>query len=132
MGKMNRDVLIIVFAVALVLMIYVIRYIIGWVVDKGADAVENKIRQVHSEKHPAENQSLADRLGVHPQTPPAVQSNQTPPPQPQSGNLADRFQTSAPSQPTATQAGTFCAECGAAVKPGSAFCAKCGAAVNRD
>ena len=32
---------------------------------------------------------------------------------PQSGNLADRFQTSAPSQPTATQTGVFCTKCGA-------------------
>ena len=31
-----------------------------------ADAIENKIRQVRSENHPAENQSLADRLGVQP------------------------------------------------------------------
>ena len=35
---------------------------------------------------------------------------------PHSGNLADRFQTSAPLQPAATQAGTFCAKCGAELK----------------
>lgn len=35
---------------------------------------------------------------------------------PQSGNLADRFQTSAPPQPAVTQAGTFCAKCGARLK----------------
>lgn len=129
---MDKNVLLIIFAVGLVLMIYVIRYIINRVVNKGADAIGNKIRQVQSEKHPAENQSLAERLGAQPQTPPAVQSNQTPPPQPQSGNLADRFQTSTPSQPTATQAGAFCAKCGAAVKPGSAFCAKCGAELKKN
>ena len=39
--------------------------------------------------------------------------------EPASGNLADRFQASVPSQPTATQAGAFCTKCGAAVKPGS-------------
>ena len=73
----NKNVLLIVFAVALVLMIYVIRYIISRVVHKGADAIENKIRQVQSEKHPAENQSLAERLGAQPQTPPGrpVQSD---------------------------------------------------------
>ena len=51
---------------------------------------------------------------------------------PQSGNLADRFQTSAPSQPTATQTGVFCTKCGAAVKPGSAFCTKCGAELKKN
>ena len=65
----NPNVLIIVAAVALVLLIYVIRYIISRVVDKGADAIENKIRQVHSEKHPAENQSLAERLGLQDRIP---------------------------------------------------------------
>ena len=51
---------------------------------------------------------------------------------PQSGNLADRFQASVPSQPTTTQAGTFCTKCGAAVKPGSTFCVKCGAELKKN
>ena len=51
---------------------------------------------------------------------------------PQSGNLADRFQTSAPSHPTATQTGVFCTKCGAAVKPGSTFCVKCGAELKKN
>lgn len=127
---MDRNVLIIIFAVALVLMIYVIRYIISRVVHKGADAIENKIRQVHSEKHPAENQSLADRLGVQPQNPSAVQSNQTPPPQPvspQPGNPADIQVVSAQGQTA-----SFCTKCGAAVKPGSTFCVKCGAELKKN
>lgn len=70
----NPNVLIIVTAVALVLMIYVIRYIISRVLHKGADAIENRIRQVHSEKHPAENQSLAERLGNSGQNPQAFQA----------------------------------------------------------
>ena len=52
--------------------------------------------------------------------------------EPASGNLADRFQASVPSQPTATQAGAFCTKCGAAVKPGSAFCTKCGAELKKN
>ena len=48
---------------------------------------------------------------------------------PQSGNLANRFQPSAPSQPGATQTSAFCTKCGAALKPGSTFCVKCGAPV---
>ena len=53
----------------------------------------------------------------------AKRAKQTPP----SGNLADRFQTSAPAQPT----DAFCAKCGAAVEPGSRFCGKCGAKVKQ-
>lgn len=52
--------------------------------------------------------------------------------EPASGNLADRFQTSNSSQPTATQAGAFCTKCGAEVKPGSVFCAKCGAELKKN
>lgn len=51
---------------------------------------------------------------------------------PQSGNLADRFQTSAPSQPVAAQNGEFCEKCGAAIKPGSTFCTKCGAELKKN
>ena len=51
---------------------------------------------------------------------------------PQSGNLADRFQTSKPAQPTAAQTVAFCAKCGAPVKPGSTFCAKCGAELKKN
>ena len=50
----------------------------------------------------------------------------------QSGNLADRFQSSTPSQPITTQTSTFCTKCGAAVKPGSTFCVKCGAELKQD
>ena len=52
--------------------------------------------------------------------------------EPASGNLADRFQASVPSRPTATQAGAFCTKCGAAVNPGSAFCVKCGAELKKN
>ena len=124
---MDKNILLIIVVVALVLMIYVIRYIISRVVHKGADAIENKIRQVHSEKHPAENQSLADRLGVQSQNPPAVQSNQIPPLQPQPGNLADIQEV-----PVRGQAASFCVKCGAPVKPGSSFCAQCGAEVKKN
>lgn len=51
---------------------------------------------------------------------------------PPSGNLADRFQSSTPSQSTAAQTGAFCTKCGAAVKPGSAFCTKCGAELKKN
>ncbi len=51
---------------------------------------------------------------------------------PQSGNLADRFQASELSQPTIAQAGAFCAQCGAEVKPGSIFCGKCGAELKKN
>ena len=101
----NPNVLIIVTAVALVLMIYVIRYIISRVLHKGADAIENRIRQVHSEKHPAENQSLAERLGNSGQNPQAFQA--------QGSTPAAGFQ-----QPSATVLNSdrpvsFCAKCGA-------------------
>ena len=89
----NPNVLIIVTAVALVLMIYVIRYIISRVLHKGADAIENRIRQVHLEKHPAENQSLV---------------------------------------PNSDRPVSFCAKCGAELKPGSTFCAECGAELKKN
>lgn len=46
------------------------------------DAIENKLRQIEPGTRATGNQSLAERLGVPGQNPPAVQSNQTPPPQP--------------------------------------------------
>ena len=120
----NPNVLIIVTAVALVLMIYVIRYIISRVVDKGADAIENKIRQVHSEKHPAENQSLAERLGASGQNPQAFQA--------QGSTPAAGFQQPSATVPNSDRPVSFCAKCGAELKPGSVFCAKCGTQLKKN
>lgn len=120
----NQNALLIVFAVALVLLIYVIRYIISRVVHKGTDAIENKIRQVRSENHPAENQSLADRLGVQPQNPQVNQAQDTIP--------TAGFQQPSAVAPDTDRPVSFCAKCGTAVKPGSAFCAKCGAELKKN
>ena len=76
---MNENLLLIICAVGVVALIYLIRYIIAKVVYKGTDAIENKLRQIEPGTRATGNQSLAERLGVPGQNPPAVQSNQTPP-----------------------------------------------------
>ncbi len=121
---MDNNALIIVFAVALVLMIYVIRYIISRVIDKGADAIENKIRQVHSEKHPAENQSLAERLGASGQNSKTFQD--------QGGIPTAGFQQSSAVAPNSDRPVSFCFKCGAVLRPGSIFCAKCGTELKKN
>lgn len=121
---MDQNILIIVAAVALVLMIYVIRYIINRAVHKGADVIENKIKQVRSEKNPAKNQSLAERLGVPGQN---SQANQV-----QGSTPTDGFQQSPEITPKSDRSVSFCSNCGAAAKPGSTFCAKCGAGLKKN
>ena len=127
---MNKNLLLIICAVGVVALIYLIRYIIAKVVYKGTDAIENKLRQIEPGTRATGNQSLAERLGVPGQNPPAVQSNQTPPQQtvsPQPGNPADIQVVSAQGQTA-----SFCTKCGAAVKPGSTFCVKCGAELKKN
>lgn len=121
---MDNNMLIIVAAVGLVLMIYVIRYIISRVLHKGADAIENKIRQARSEKHPAENQSLAERLGTSGQNPQSFQA--------QSSTPTDGFQQPSVIAPNDDRPISFCTKCGAAVKPGNTFCVKCGAELKKN
>lgn len=127
---MNPDLLIILCAVGVVALIYVIRYILTRFFDKADDAFENKLKRMRAENHPAQNQSLAARLGV--QTPPAAQSNQIPSCQSQPVSSQPNTPADIQRHPAQGQAAAFCVKCGAPVKPGSSFCARCGAKVKKN
>ena len=116
---MGKNGLLILFAIGLVLMIYVIRYVINRIVHAGADAIGNKIKQARSQKHPAQDQSLAQRLG-------ASQQNAQADPAQNSIREAESRQTSA------AASDSVCVACGAPLKPGSTFCGKCGTQLKKN
>ena len=60
---MPSSALIIILAVAVVALIYVIRYVISSAVDKGADAIRNSIVQKKNAEKTNESENLADRFG---------------------------------------------------------------------
>lgn len=105
----TRDLTILIAAIGLVLLIYLIRYIIAKVVYKGADAIENKLRQIEPGTRATGNQSLAERLGVPVQNP---QANQIQASQAQGTDPAAGSQAASSVAPK----GSFCTKCGAEVK----------------
>lgn len=121
---MNKNLLLIICAIGVVALIYLIRYIIAKVVYKGTDAIENKLRQIEPGTRATGNQSLAERLGVPGQNPQAFQA--------QGSTPAAGFQQSSATVPNSDRPVSFCAKCGAEVKPGSTFCAKCGAELKKN
>ena len=58
---MSDDMKIVLFAVAVVVGILLIRFIISKIVYKGTDAIKNAIVERKNEKAPKEPESLADR-----------------------------------------------------------------------
>lgn len=102
-----------------VLIFCVIRYVIGRVVFGVGDAVQNAYRREKNKTASDKSENLSDRYKF------VEKRNQN---TLQSGNLADRFQTSAPdcqTNPT-KQVIAYCPECGTPVEPGNTFCSNCG------
>ncbi len=58
---MSRDVLIFIFAVGLVALCILIRYVITRLAHKGADAIQNAIKDKKNKEASGETENLADR-----------------------------------------------------------------------
>ncbi len=58
---MSRDVLIFIFAVGLVALCILIRYVITKLAHKGADAIQNAIKDKKNKEASGETENLADR-----------------------------------------------------------------------
>ncbi len=58
---MSRDVLIVLFAIGLVALCILIRYVITRLAHKGADAIQNAIKDKKNKEASGETENLADR-----------------------------------------------------------------------
>ena len=58
---MDDSSLMILMVIAIVIIILVIRYVVGTVIHRGADAVENAYKKSKNKNNPTQSQNLSDR-----------------------------------------------------------------------